>query len=199
MSPAMKNGNTLDRRAAVKHILADRGDALTVSSLGGPSYDVAAIQVDFEQDFPLGGAMGQATMVGLGLALSQPKRRVIVFAGDGEMLMSLGSLATIGAEKPDNLAIVVIDNEYYAETGMQRTHTGRGVDLAAVAAGCGFAVARTIRTTAELDEAAPLIRSAPGPVFATLKVSTDIGPLFPRNRDGVLQKAQFRRALLGKS
>ena len=194
----MTNQNTLDRRAAVKRILADRGTALTVSSLGGPSYDVAAIQVDFEQDFPLGGAMGQAAMTGLGLALSQPSRRVIVFAGDGEMLMSLGALATIGAEKPDNLAIVVIDNEHYAETGMQRTHTGRGVDIAAIAAGCGFGTVRTIRTKEDLEEAAPLIRSAPGPVFATLKVSNEIGPLFPRNRDGVWQKGQFRRALLGR-
>ncbi|MBP1888186.1 thiamine pyrophosphate-dependent enzyme [Sinorhizobium mexicanum] len=193
----MTNTNTLSRRAAVKHILADRGDALTVSSLGGPSYDVAAVQVDFDGDFPLGGAMGQATMVGLGLALSQPRRRVIIFAGDGEMLMSLGSLATIGAEKPDNLAIVVIDNEHYAETGMQRTHTGRGVDIAAVAAACGFATVRTVRSLADLEEATPLIHSAPGPVFVTLKVSNEVGELFPRNRDGVWQKGQFRRALLG--
>jgi thiamine pyrophosphate-dependent acetolactate synthase large subunit-like protein len=189
--------NTLDRRAAVKAILADRGDSLTVSSLGGPSYDVAAVKVDFDQDFPLGGAMGQAAMVGLGLALAQSKRRIIVFAGDGEMLMSLGALATIGAEKPSNLAIVVIDNEHYAETGMQRTHTGRGVDLAAVAAGCGFGTVRTVRTEADLAEAKPLICAAPGPVFATLKVTSEIGPLFPRIRDGVWQKGQFRRALLG--
>jgi thiamine pyrophosphate-dependent acetolactate synthase large subunit-like protein len=195
----MTDKNTLDRRVAVKNILTGRGDALTVSSLGGPSYDVAAVQNDFEQDFPLGGAMGQAAITGLGLALAQPKRRVMVFAGDGEMLMSLGALATIGAEQPENLAVVVIDNEHYAETGMQRTHTGRGVDIAAIAAGCGFGTVRTVRTMADLEEAAPLVRSAPGPVFVTLKVSSEVGPLFPRNRDGVLQKAQFRRALLGRS
>jgi len=133
--------NILNRREAVRHILADRGDALTVSSLGGPSYDVAAINVDFEHDFPLGGAMGQATMTGLGLALSQPKRRVIVFAGDGEMLMSLGSLATIGAEKPDNLAIVVIDNEHYAKTATQRPHPCRSIAPAGVAAACDYPIA----------------------------------------------------------
>jgi thiamine pyrophosphate-dependent acetolactate synthase large subunit-like protein len=191
--------NTLNRRDAVEHILAGRGDTLTVSSLGGPSYDVAAIKVDFEQDFPLGGAMGQAAMTGFGLALAQPARRVIVFCGDGEMLMSLGALATIGAEKPQNLAIAVIDNEHYAETGMQRTHTGRGVDLAGVATACGFGTVRTVRTQAELEDAAPLVREAAGPVFLLLKVSSETGPLFPRNRDGVLQKAQFRRALLGKA
>lgn len=197
MSGAVEN--TLDRRAAVRRILEGRGEALTVSSLGGPSYDVAAVNVDFEQDFPLGGAMGQAMMTGLGLAVARPDRRVIVFCGDGETLMSLGALATIGAERPANLAVVVIDNEHYAETGMQRTHTGRGVDLAAVAQACGFGTVRTVRDEAGLAEAAPLAREAEGPVFVSLKVSNETGPLFPRSRDGVLQKARFRKALLGKA
>ena len=199
MTTEITNTNTLNRREAVAKLLADRGTTLTVSSLGGPSYDVAAIHVDFEQDFPLGGAMGQAAMTALGLALARPDRRVIAFCGDGEMLMSLGSLATIGAEKPKNMAIVVIDNEHYAETGGQRTHTGRGVDIAAAAAACGFAETRTVRSEEELEEAASLVRDAPGPILVTLKVSGFIGELFPRNRDGVLQKAQFRKALLGKA
>ena len=160
----------LDRRAAVEKILADRGDLLIVASLGGPSYDVAAATGEHPLDFCLGGAMGSATMVGLGLALARPERRVMVFAGDGEMLMSLGSLATIGAQRPENLAIVVIDNEHYAETGMQLTHTGRGVDLAEVGRACGFADTRVIRTEGELAAAVPALRSAKGPVFATLKV-----------------------------
>lgn len=189
--------NSLFRRDAVRKILEGRGDALTVSSLGGPSYDVAAVQNDFPGDFPLGGAMGQATMTALGLALARPDRRVMSFVGDGELLMSLGSLATIGAEKPKNMAVVVIDNEHYNETGGQRTHTGRGVDLAVVAEGCGFAAVRTVRTEAELGEAAELAKSGPGPVFILLKVSNETGPLFSRSRDGVLQKSQFRKALLG--
>ena len=191
--------NTLYRRDAVRQILEGRGQALTVSSLGGPSYDVASLQVDFEQDFPLGGAMGQAAMTGLGLALARPDRRVIAFCGDGEMLMGLGTLAPIGAEKPDNLAIVVIDNEHYAETGMQRTHTGRGVDLAGIAAACGFPTVRTVRSQNELDEAAPLVRDSKGPVFVLLKVSNKTGELFPRNRDGVIQKDRFIKALAGKA
>ena len=187
----------LDRRAAVKEILADRGDLLVVASLGGPSYDVAAATGEHPLDFCLGGAMGSATMVGLGLALARPERRVMVFAGDGEMLMSLGSLATIGAQRPENLAIVVIDNEHYAETGMQLTHTGRGVDLAEVGRACGFADTRVIRTEAELAAAVPALRSGKGPVFATLKVASDIPPVFPRIRDGVWLKCEFRRRLLG--
>lgn len=187
----------LNRRAAVAAILAERGDILTTSSLGGPSYDVAALNVDFEQDFPLGGAMGQACMVALGLAISQPDRRVMVFVGDGEMLMSLGALATIGAEKLQNLSIVCIDNEHYAETGMQLTHTGRGTELSGVARACGFANAWNVRTEDELAKAVPILRTAPGPNFVTLKVTSENGPLFPRNRDGVWQKNQFRTALLG--
>ena len=72
-------------------------------------------------------------MTGLGLALAQPARRVLVITGDGEMLMGLGALATIGVQRPDNLSVVVIDNERYGETGMQETHTAHGVDLAAMA------------------------------------------------------------------
>lgn len=187
----------LDRRAAVARILADRGELLVTSSLGGPSYDVAAATGAHPLDFPLGGAMGSACMVGLGLALAQPTRRVLVFAGDGEMLMSLSSLATVGAERPDNLGIVVIDNEHYAETGMQRTHTGRGVDIAGIADACGFPDARTVRSQTELDAAVPVLRRHPGPVLAVLKVSSEIPPVFPRIRDGVWLKGQFRHTLLG--
>lgn len=187
----------LNRRAAVKRILADRGDLLVISSLGGPSYDVAAATGDDPLDFPLGGAMGSASMMGLGLALAQPTRRVLVVAGDGEMLMSLSSLATIGVERPQNLAILVVDNEHYAETGMQRTHTGRGVDIPAVARACGFAEAREVRTEDEIEQAVPLLRARPGPVLVSLKVSNEIPPVFPRVRDGVWFKCRFRQALLG--
>lgn len=189
--------NTIDRRKAVAAILEKRGDILTTSSLGGPSYDVAAVNVDFEQDFPLGGAMGQACMVGLGLAMTRPERRVIAFVGDGEMLMSLGALATVGAEKVENLSIVCIDNEHYAETGMQLTHTGRSVSLSGVAASCGFANTMEVLTEDDLARAIPLVREARGPNFVTLKVTNETGALFPRNRDGVWQKNQFRTALLG--
>lgn len=187
----------LDRRAAVQRVLADRGDLLVLSSLGGPSYDVAAATGEDPLDFPLGGAMGSATMMGLGLALAQPTRRVLVVAGDGEMLMSLSSLATIGVEQPENLAILVVDNEHYAETGMQRTHTGRGVDIPAVARACGFAEAREVRTADEIEQAVSVLRKSAGPVLVSLKVSNEIAPVFPRVRDGVWFKCRFRQALLG--
>lgn len=186
----------LDRREAVKFLLEDRGDMLLVSSLGGPSYDLTAATGEHALDYCLGGAMGGCTMFGFGLSIAQPSRRVISFCGDGEMLMSLGSLAAIGAEKPKNFGIVVIDNEFYAETGMQKTHTGRGVDLVGVAKSCGFD-AHQVRTQDELVDARKALRNAEGPCFVSLKVENNIPPLFSRIRDGVWNKGKFRMALLG--
>ena len=121
----------------VKKLLEKRGDLLVIAGLGSTAWDITAAG-DHDLSFPTWGAMGQAAMMGLGLALAQPKRRVLVITGDGEMLMGLGALATIGVQKPANLTVVVIDNERYGETGMQATHTASGVDLAGVAKACGF-------------------------------------------------------------
>ena len=128
--------DTLERRDAVARLLADRGDALVVTGLGSPTYDVHAAG-DHEANYYLWGAMGGAALVGFGLAQAQPGRRVLVITGDGEQLMALGGLATIAAVGPTNLDIVVLDNEHYGETGMQASHTGLGIDLAAVASAMG--------------------------------------------------------------
>ena len=187
---------SLRRRDVVKALLAERGDALVVAGLGAPAWDVTATG-DHALSFPLWGAMGGAAMVGLGLALAQPARRVLVITGDGEMLMALGSLATVAAQAPRNFAIVVLDNERYGETGMQATHTAWGVDLAAVAAGAGLPVAETVMETAELDAAIAKVRTAPGPVFVTVKVRAETLPLVLPPRDGAYLKDRFRSALLG--
>src|SRR5439155_662637 len=134
----------------------------------------------------------------LGLALAQPERRVLVFTGDGEMLMGLGSLATIGAQRPGNLAVVVLDNERYGETGMQKTHTGYGTDLAAVAAACGFADSRIIRGNPEIAAVRSGIYQGRGPLFFLVKVRPDAFPLVLPPRDGAHLKHRFREALLGE-
>src|SRR5690348_15662951 len=139
----------LHRRAVVQELLKERKDILVVAGLGSTAWDITAAG-DSPLSFPLWGAMGQAAMIGLGLALAQPERPVLVITGDGEMLMGLGALATIGAQRPRNLALVVLDNERYGETGMQETHTARGVDLAAVAQACGFPVARRVSAPVEI-------------------------------------------------
>jgi thiamine pyrophosphate-dependent acetolactate synthase large subunit-like protein len=187
---------TLDRRAVAAELLKDRGHALVVTGLGAPTWDAAAAG-DHPLNFYMWAGMGGAAMVGLGLAIAQPKRRVIVITGDGEMLMGLGSLATIGVQQPRNLALVVMDNEHYGETGMQETHTRHGVDLAAMAKAAGFALTATVYTRAELKEWAPRIRGDEGPLFATIKVNTDKMPLVLPRRDGTALKHRFREALLG--
>jgi len=192
----MQEPDKLLRRDVVAHILADRGDILVVTGLGSPTYDCAAAG-DHALNFYLWGAMGSACTVGLGLALAQPRRRVLVVTGDGELLMGLGALATIGAKSPDNLAIAVIDNERYGETGMQRTHTSAGVDLAGIARAAGFRQTATVRQLTELEGAIPILHTAKGPVLVVLKVSAARDPLVLPTWDGPFLKARFRQALLG--
>lgn len=187
---------TLDRRDVMGQLLAARGDALIVTGLGSTTYDAGT--QDHLNTFYLWGAMGAAAMVGLGLALAQPDRRVVVITGDGEMLMGMGSFATIGAEGPGNFALVVIDNEHYSETGMQPTHTQRGVSLSGLAQACSFTTARTIYGADELREAIPAIYGAPGPVMFDVKVNTQRYPLSIRLRDGARIKDRFRENLLGQ-
>ncbi len=186
----------LRRRQVVARLVADRGELLVVGGLGAPSWDLTAAG-DHALTFPLWGAMGGAAMIGLGLALARPTRRVLVVTGDGEMLMGLGSLATIAVQAPANLAVVVLDNERYGETGMQATHTAGPTNLSAVAAGAGLPVVGDIFDQAQLEAALPRIRAEPGPVFFNIKVRAEELPLVLPPKDGVRLKDRFRVALLG--
>jgi thiamine pyrophosphate-dependent acetolactate synthase large subunit-like protein len=187
----------LRRRAVAARLLADPGDLLVIAGLGSTAWDVTAAG-DRPLNFPLWGAMGGAAMIGLGLALAQPGRRVLVITGDGELLMGLGSLATIAVQRPANLAIVVFDNERYGETGMQATHTAQGVDLAAIAAACGFPLTGTLREEPELEAALPAIRTAPGPILQVVKVRAEPLAFALPPKDGAYLKDRFRTALLGE-
>jgi thiamine pyrophosphate-dependent acetolactate synthase large subunit-like protein len=186
----------LRRRELVAQLLADRGDLLVVTGLGSTTYDCGAAG-DHPLNFYLWGAMGSAVTVGLGLALAQPQRRVLVITGDGEMLMGLGALATVAAKQPTNLAVAVIDNEQYGETGMQATHTAAGIDLAGMAAKAGFPVTATVATEQQVPDAIVALRTAAGPVLVAFKVSPVRDPLFLPPRDGAYLKHRFREALLG--
>ncbi len=199
MATTRKTGTrriTLERRRVVKRILSERGDALVITGIGNAAQDTAAAG-DHDNNFYLFGIMGGAAMVALGLALAQPKRRVLVITGDGEMLAGIGSLATIGVQQPANLAIVVIDNQAYAATGGQDTHTGQGVDLAGIAAASGFRDSTTIYGQKELEAALPAIHHRPGPYFAVVKVHAKPTPRVVLPNDGTWTKHRFRGALLG--
>lgn len=185
----------LDRRDAVARLLANRGDVLVVTGLGSPTYDVHA-HGDHEANYYLWGAMGGAALVGFGLAQAQPGRRVMVITGDGEQLMALGGLATIAAAGPTNLDIVVLDNERYGETGMQTSHTGLGIDIAAIASASGFADTRVVTTD---DELARLIGDhsarASGPRLAVIKIRPENLPRSMPSRDAVFIKNRLRAHL----
>jgi thiamine pyrophosphate-dependent acetolactate synthase large subunit-like protein len=184
----------IERRPAVAELLNQRGNALVVAGLGSPVYDVFAAG-DHDLNFYDWGAMGSAAMVGLGLALAQPDRPVIVFTGDGEMLMGLGSFSTIAQHRPENLSIIVLDNQQYAETGMQKTATGFGTDLAAVAKACGIVNVATLTEQADVAALRPKLHSCKGTQIVVLKIKPGDQPRTVPERDGAVIASRFMRAL----
>lgn len=186
----------LDRRQAVPALIERPGDFLVIAGLAGAAQELCAMTEDGPGVFGLAGAMGAAPMMGLGLALAQPRRRVLVVTGDGELLMNLGALATIALLNPPNLRIVCVDNGHYGETGNQDSHTGLGVQLDKIAAGAGFPVVHTINTEADITEGRRLLNAEGGLAFILLRVIE--GPplrgrrsLFPH-----VARDRFRAALM---
>jgi thiamine pyrophosphate-dependent acetolactate synthase large subunit-like protein len=183
-----------ERRAAMKTLLAERPKNLfVVPGLGSCTWDAFAAGDD-DRNFYLWGAMGGAAMIGLGLALAKPNLRVAVVTGDGEMLMGLGSLATIGVQKPKNLVVIVFDNGHYGETGMQASHTQGGVDLVSVARSCGFDRVLDVADEAGLKELAALLANYQGTLFARVPIAADDPPRVLPEKDGVIIKDRVRRA-----
>ena len=200
---------TLQRRPLVKKILDGADDnLLVIGGLGSANWDITAAG-DRPLNMPLWGAMGAPVAMGLGLAMAQPKKRVLVITGDGDMLMSLGSLATVAAQQPDNLAIVVLDNEKFGETGNQATHTsprnngptdsGAGTDLAMIARGCGITDSAIVREAGEVAQLVKDARITKGPVFRLVKVMVEKLEFVMPPQDGAFLKDRFRHALLGQA
>ena len=187
-------GGTLDRRAVVAELLAGRTELAVVTGLGSPSYDVMAAG-DHALNYYLWAAMGGAAMVGLGLAMAAPTRPVLVVTGDGEAMMGMGALATIGVKRPRNLTIAVLDNGHFGETGMQRSHAGLGTDIAGIARACGFARADTLREMNEVVSLRERLAAGEGPQLAVIKISGEELPRALPSRDGVHIKNRFRAAL----
>ncbi|MGY4257334.1 thiamine pyrophosphate-dependent acetolactate synthase large subunit-like protein [Bradyrhizobium sp. USDA 4516] len=183
---------TLDRRAAVKALLADRSELLVISGLGSSSYDVFDAG-EHPGNFYLWGAMGGAAMVGLGLALAQPKRPVLVITGDGEQLMGIGSLLTIATKQPGNLSIAVLDNGHFGETGMQPSHSGLGARLEVIADGAGIGNVCEIAEMAGIEKFRTSLRDlGGGPRLARIRIAAgEVERALPP-RDGTYLKNRFR-------
>ena len=196
-APRVSATGVLDRCDAVPKLVGNPQDFLIVAGLAGTAKDTASLCEPHGNYFACAGVMGGATAMGLGLALAQPTRRVLVMTGDGELLMNVGSLATVAIMQPPNLAIVCVDNGHYGETGYQKSHTSLGVDLAAIAAGAGIPAVRTVAQESEIAEAAALIRHMDAPSFVVLKVKPTDPPKMRRSMDAAWSKHRFRDALLG--
>jgi thiamine pyrophosphate-dependent acetolactate synthase large subunit-like protein len=186
----------LNRSNVMKKLMAVRGDALAIAGLGSPVWDLASSDHKPE-NFYLWGGMGCAVSMGLGCALAQPDRGVWVITGDGEALMGVGSFATVGIQRPRNLVVIVLDNEHYGETGMQRTATSHGTDIAAMAAAAGVPTTMKVTDDAGVDALVKALKAGSGPLVAVVKVAASKPNLVLPSRDGVYLKNRFRQAVLG--
>jgi thiamine pyrophosphate-dependent acetolactate synthase large subunit-like protein len=193
----MSNIRSLDRKDAVPAIIGNPKDFLIICGLAGASKDIAHLTNDGDNIFTMAGAMGGATAMGLGLALSRPDKKVLVVTGDGELLMNVGTLATVGILKPSNLSILCVDNGHYGETGYQESHTQRGVNLELIAQGSAIPITRTIDSEEQIPEAKQLLRSSNSTSFILLRISTAPPPSIKRSMDATERKIAFRKALLG--
>jgi phosphonopyruvate decarboxylase len=196
--PTAAAGNfALERGEAVPALIGRHQDFLIVAGLGGTASDVGAVTGDAAHVYSLAGAMGAACMMGLGLALARPDKRVLVVTGDGELLMNVGALATVAVVDPVNLAILCVDNGHYGETGWQKSHTSLGVDLEQIAIGCGIKHTCTVAAARDIAAGARLLREGNGASFVCLRVKPTEPPAFKRNFDASLQRDRFRAALGG--
>lgn len=197
VAAAIAAGFVLDRCEAVPAIVGRHEDFLFVTGLAGTARDIAALTHDGAHIYTMAGAMGGAVMIGLGLALARPDKRVLVATGDGELLMNIGALATVAILNPANFSILVVDNGHYGETGWQRSHTSLGVDLEKIAIGSGIQRTRTVSSDGDIAGGARLLREGNGAAFVVLRVAPSEPPAYKRNFDLAACRTRFRGALLG--
>jgi thiamine pyrophosphate-dependent acetolactate synthase large subunit-like protein len=195
LAAAAAAGFVLERSEAVPKLIGRHEDFLFISGLGGTARDVGAVAGDGAHVYSMGGAMGAPCMMGLGLALARPDKRVLVVTGDGDLLMSIGSLAAIAVVNPPNLAIVCVDNGHYGETGWQQSHTSLGVDLEKMAAGAGIKRTCTVAKEADIAAGTRMIREGNGTSFVLLRVKPTEPAEFKRNFDASFTRIRFKAAL----
>lgn len=188
---------SFDRESALSVLIREPGDYLIVAGLGNAVFDIARLTGNGPGFYPLDGAMGSAVPMGLGLALAQPGRRVLVVTGDGELLMNLGALATVAVRNPPNLSIVCLDNQQYALTGGQATHTAFGTDIAAIAAAAGIRHTARPADEAGLRDAARLLAADDGTCLVVVPVTAGNSARYPVDRNGDACRTRFRSFVVG--
>ena len=188
---------TLDRITAVPAIIGEHKDFLFIGGLAGTAKDLAELTNDGANYYGLAGAMGAAVMMGLGLALARPDKKVLVATGDGELLMNVGALATVGVLNPPNLSILCVDNGHYGETGYQKSHTCLGVDLEQMAIGAGIKSTCSVQTEAGIAKGARMLRESSGCCFVLLRVKPTDGPKLRRLMNPADARVRLRLGTLG--
>lgn len=191
VSAALPPKFILDRNVALPKLIGNHQDFLVVAGLGS-AQEISALMEGNNNFYVLGGAMGAACMMGLGLALARPDKHVLVVTGDGELLMQLGSLAVIALKNPSNLSVVCVDNGHYGETGYQKTHTSQGTNLETIAAGSGISRTLTVETEDQIPNGAKLIREKNGSSFVLLRVAPTDSVKYRVNLDGPSTRYVFR-------
>lgn len=188
----------LDRREILPKLLPNHAEYLIVSGLAGASRDAAALTGESENLFTMGGAMGAAVPIGLGMALSAPGRKIAVITGDGELLMNVGCLATVASAAPQNLSIVCIDNGQHGETGGQKGHTAQRTDLEMMAKGAGIPATIAVSRPEELEAAARFLAESPAPRFLWARVMPGPPSDWKRNWNLADCRTRFRDAVVGR-
>jgi phosphonopyruvate decarboxylase len=188
------SSNKLQRRPFVADVLKHRGNGLVVTGLGSPTWDLSAAG-DRPDNLYSWGGMGLAVPTALGLAMAQPDRRVLAMTGDGELMMGIGSLAVVADQAPQNLAILVLDNEHFAETGRQKGLTGNRVDLCAVAKGFGIRETMLVTEDNQKEALGRFLFGAQGPVLAVAKIAITEDPWRLPEKDSAAIARRFKIAL----
>lgn len=188
----------IDRRDLMAALFPEPERYLMIAGLAGAARDAAAYTREADYLLTLGGAMGGAVPMALGVALSAPDDRVAVITGDGELLMNAGALATVASMAPDNLSIVCVDNGVHGETGGQPGHTSRRTNLAVMAEGAGLASVMTVDRPEQYDDAKRFLDEAPGPRFLLVRVMPGPPTAYSRNWNLAETRLKFRNAYLGR-
>ena len=183
---------TLDRREILKPIIPNPENYLIITGLAGPARDAAALTDDGDNTFTMAGCMGAAVSMGLGMALASPNRQVLVITGDGELMMNLGSLASVATLQPANLSIVCIDNGCHGETGGQIGHTSHRTDLEVVAKGAGLSATMTLSESSQFAQAAKFLTQSAAPRFLLCRVMDGPPTAYKRNIDPVACRLRFK-------
>lgn len=186
--------NKLQRRPFVAELLKARNGAVVVPGLGSATWDCFASGDSPDYLYSWGG-MGLAVPTALGIALAQPSRRVLALTGDGEIMMGIGSLAVVADQAPANLAILVLDNEHFGETGKQTGLTSQKTDLVAVARGFGISNTFVATTQSDIPELARFLFHSAGPSLAVAKIALSEDPWMLPEKDGAAIARRFQIAI----